>query len=198
MSDSLRKFEAYLKNCCVHQQGIDQLVCRQCAEMFIESEINQARLDTIEAMRVDLKDEIGFEIEAKPWKALMKVLGKHKGLEAQLSSVQQEAPKPQLEAEAALERDRTKVAECVTAVKKELRAYDWLIEGRGSYEWNDDRWHDEFKRASEAVAKAIEPMVRIAADWTNCPKTDEAVKAARGAQSQLVAWRRCGKRAPIE
>lgn len=86
---------------------------------------------------------------------------------------------PLKEAQAALERDRTKVAECVTAVKDALENYDWLIEGRGSYEWDDDRWHDEFKAASEAIAKAIEPMVHIAADLSNCPKTQAEVAEAR-------------------
>lgn len=83
------------------------------------------------------------------------------------------------EVQFALERDRTKVAECLTAVRKELHGYDWLIEGRGCYEWGDDRWHDEFRKASAAIYKAIEPMVKIAADWTNCPMTTEDVKAAR-------------------
>lgn len=82
-------------------------------------------------------------------------------------------------AQYALERDRTKVAECVTAIKKELKAYDWLIDSRGSYEWDDDRWHDEFKQASKAISDAIEPMICIAADWSNCPKTDAEVKEAR-------------------
>lgn len=81
--------------------------------------------------------------------------------------------------QAALEHDRTKVAECVTAVKKELQAYSWLIEGRGSYEWDDDRWHGEFKRAHDAIEAAIQPMVKIAADWSNCPKTWDAVQTAR-------------------
>lgn len=84
-------------------------------------------------------------------------------------------------AQMALEHDRTKVAECLTAIKQELRAYDWLIEGCGSYEWDDDRWHGEFKHASEAIWKAIEPMVKIAADWSNCPSKSEDIKLARAA-----------------
>jgi hypothetical protein len=88
--------------------------------------------------------------------------------------------------QAAPEHDRTKVAECVTAVKNALKNYDWLIEGRGSYEWNDDRWHEEFKRASESISKAIEPMVRIAADWSNCPKSWPDVLAARATVDTLI------------
>jgi hypothetical protein len=87
-------------------------------------------------------------------------------------------------AQMALEHDRTKVAECITAVKKALGNYDWLITSRGSYEWNDDRWHEEFKRASENIREAIEPMVRIAADWTHCPKTQAEIEKARAAQPQ--------------
>lgn len=82
--------------------------------------------------------------------------------------------------QAVLERDRTKVAECLTAVKSELNSYSWLIDSRGSYEWNDDRWHEEFKRVHEAITKSIEPMVKIAADWSNCPKTWAEVQKARG------------------
>jgi hypothetical protein len=95
-----------------------------------------------------------------------------------LASSLQEATR---QTEAALERDRTKVAEVVTAIKQELHSYSWLIEGRGSYEWDDDRWHDEFKRAHEAISEALKPLERIAGDWTNCPKTDAEVKAARQA-----------------
>lgn len=81
--------------------------------------------------------------------------------------------------QAALEHDRTKVAECLTAVKGELHSYSWLIDSRGSYKWNDDRWHEEFRHAHEAISQAIEPLVRIAADWSNCPKDWKDVQAAR-------------------
>jgi len=91
-----------------------------------------------------------------------------------------EVAKPQAsEPQLALEHDRAKVAECVTRIKKELHSYDWLITSRGSYEWDDDKWHEEFKRASEAIWEAIEPMIKIAADWTHCPKDQATIERAR-------------------
>lgn len=82
-------------------------------------------------------------------------------------------------AQIALERDRSKVAECVTAMKSALHNYSWLIEGRGSYEWDDDRWHDEFRHACDNIAQALGPLIRIAADWSNCPSELEDVLRAR-------------------
>ena len=81
----------------------------------------------------------------------------------------------------ALERDRSNVARYVTAVKKELESRDWLREGRGSYEWDDDRWHAEFEAATTAIWKAIEPLARIAADWSNCSRDPEDITKARAA-----------------
>lgn len=87
-------------------------------------------------------------------------------------------------ARSALEHDRTKVAECVTAVTKELQSYDWLISSRGSYSWDDNRWHGEFKTAHDAIETAIQPMVKIAADWSNCPKSWDEVQKAREGEGQ--------------
>lgn len=90
---------------------------------------------------------------------------------------------------AVLERDRTKVAEHVTAIKKELQSFSWLKEGRGSYEWNDDRWHQEFDIACQAIWESIAPLERIGADWTNCPKTWVEVKSARETQESPSGYR---------
>jgi len=101
-----------------------------------------------------------------------------------------DAPTEPHPAEMALEHDRTLVAECVTRIKKELESYQWLTEGRGSYEWDDDRWMEEFKTARKAIREALEPMVKIAADWSNCPKKWDDVQKARAAapQSDWVEW----------
>ena len=93
-------------------------------------------------------------------------------------------------AQIALEHDRTKVAECITAAKKALHNYSWLIESRGSYEWDDDRWHGEFREACDLIAEAIGPMIRIAADWSNCPQKWEDIQMARaGVSGQLLTER---------
>ena len=60
-----------------------------------------------------------------------------------------------------LEADRTSVAEGVTAALKTIGGFAWLISGRGSYEWDDDRWHKEFESAATGVTKALEPLQRL-------------------------------------
>jgi hypothetical protein len=87
------------------------------------------------------------------------------------------APHP---AEMALEHDRTQVAEHVTAMKNTLQNYAWLLDGRGSYEWNDDRYRLEFQTVCTAMQKHVEVLARIAADWSNCPTKWDDVQAARG------------------
>jgi len=80
---------------------------------------------------------------------------------------------------AILERERTLVAEGVTAVKKAISEREWLTEGRGSYEWDDDRWHSEFGAAINEILVALKPLERVAADWSNCPPTWDDVQKAR-------------------
>ncbi len=49
----------------------------------------------------------------------------------------------------------------INGVKKELISRDWLIEGRGSYEWDDDRYRHEarlaFDAAKAVLQEAVEP-----------------------------------------
>src|SRR5690348_17063531 len=71
-----------------------------------------------------------------------------------------------------LEYDRTAVADAITAAKKAIDSRDWLGgEGRGSYEWNDDRYRAEFGAAVKEIRKALEPLAKIAADWNGCPRS---------------------------
>ena len=78
-----------------------------------------------------------------------------------------------------LESDRTAVADGVTAANKAIDSRHWLTEGRGSYEWNDDLWHDEFRAAALEIKAALEPLAKIAADWKGCPQTGAEVAKAR-------------------
>jgi len=78
-----------------------------------------------------------------------------------------------------LESDRTKVAECMTAALDAIDRRHWLTEGRGSYEWNGDRWHDEFRVAGVEIRKVLEPLAKIAANWAGCPMTGAEVARAR-------------------
>lgn len=94
-------------------------------------------------------------------------------------------PAPPSDAEAvaalkrAIERDRSTVAVAVTAIKRTLAGKEWLREGRGNYEWNDDRWMKEFGDAIDDIRTALEPLRKVAADLTNSPTTQAEVQAAR-------------------
>ena len=89
--------------------------------------------------------------------------------------------------EGAIERDRTIVADGVTALKKELDSRHWLTEGRGSYEWNDDKFREEFHAAGVALLSAMQPLVTLAADLSNSPRTTEAVMEARKSLDRIRA-----------
>lgn len=82
-------------------------------------------------------------------------------------------------AEAALERDRSIIAETINAVHSEIAGREWLPTGRGSYEWDDDRYRAEFADALAAIRGPIESLRSIARDWTNCPTDPEKIKQAR-------------------
>lgn len=89
------------------------------------------------------------------------------------------AEKRAVEAEAALERDRTTVAMAVTAMRDAMTRREWLLESRGPYEWDDDRYRDEFGQALKEISVPIDQLKKIARDWTNCPSTTREVQAAR-------------------
>lgn len=78
-----------------------------------------------------------------------------------------------------IERDRSLVCDGVNVLKSILRSREWLGEGRGCYEWDDDRWHDEFKATATEIRTAIEGMEKIAADLSNSPTNWDDVQKAR-------------------
>lgn len=78
-----------------------------------------------------------------------------------------------------LEFDRTAVASCMTAANKAIDGRHWLTEGRGPYEWDDDKWHSEFYAAAIEIKEALGPLTKIATSWKDCPMKGEEVAAAR-------------------
>jgi hypothetical protein len=81
------------------------------------------------------------------------------------------------ELESILERDRSRVAVGLMAIRKAVARRHWLTVGRGSYAWDDDRWKGEFAQALQEIEEALPPLAKVAADWSNCP-TDPAIIAA--------------------
>lgn len=78
-----------------------------------------------------------------------------------------------------LEFDRTTCAGFVTALDKALDSRFWLTEGRGSYQWDDDRYREEFRDAAVALKAVIEPMRKMACNLSSGLQTTEQVVKAR-------------------
>lgn len=81
--------------------------------------------------------------------------------------------------QAIIERDRTQVARAIVVVRNAIRAHEWLKLGRGSYEYNDDRWRDEFGAALDEIEAAMAPLRAVAANLNDSPTSAEAIAAAR-------------------
>ncbi len=79
----------------------------------------------------------------------------------------------------ALERDRSFVADTVNAVLSEISGREWMLTGRGPYEWDDDRYRDEFGSALSAIRAPIEKLRAIARDWSNRPTDPVEIQKSR-------------------
>lgn len=53
----------------------------------------------------------------------------------------------------AVDRDKSGLAGALGAVLKEVEGRRWVVQGRGSYEWNDDKYRQETGWALEAIEK---------------------------------------------
>lgn len=83
------------------------------------------------------------------------------------------------------ERDRSQVAEALAAIIAAIRSREWLVEGRGSYEWDDDRYQSEFGQALEEIRKAAATLSPLASNWSDCPlQFDEIIRARTDWQSK--------------
>lgn len=80
-----------------------------------------------------------------------------------------------------IERERTITAEWGHRIKAECSRWWGMATSRGSYEWDDDRYREEFSRALERITAAADRMLKDtnAHSWTDCPTTQAAVDAAR-------------------
>ncbi len=80
-----------------------------------------------------------------------------------------------------IEHDRSLVAAVMTRFRYQSSRWGWLIEGRGSYAYDDDRYRREFSSAMNAMESEIEPLRRLSGDWSDCPETSEEIREARAA-----------------
>jgi hypothetical protein len=79
-----------------------------------------------------------------------------------------------------IERDRSQVASGLHGMSKAIAGRAWLSEpGRGSYEWDDERYQQEFGHALNELAAAMEPLRVLARDWSDCPTDPLDIAEAR-------------------
>lgn len=86
-----------------------------------------------------------------------------------------------------IDRDRYIVAAVAGSIDRAISGYQWLLgEGRGPYEWDDDRFRDEFRHAVAAIEEAAKPLLHVAWDKTDCTRIEERVEAARLAAREVL------------
>lgn len=91
------------------------------------------------------------------------------------------------EALAANELDRRSLHAVVRQIEEEITGRMWLIEGRGPYEWDDDKYRQEFGWAIHALQEKLEPLRKIAGDLKNCPTTEAGVNSVRALEAENAA-----------
>lgn len=82
-------------------------------------------------------------------------------------------------AEAANELDRSRIPTALTALNGAVRGREWVLEGRGPYEWDDDDYRAEFSLWVDDVRKAADLFAKIASDWHGCPLDQTEIRHAR-------------------
>jgi len=76
------------------------------------------------------------------------------------------------------ELDRCVVATGLAGMRKALRGREWLRLGRGSYEYDDQRWMDEFSAVFDEIVAAMEPLQVVARNVADCPTTQAGANTA--------------------
>lgn len=105
---------------------------------------------------------------------------------AQLNQRIAELERQLAEARAALEHDRSAVADGLAAIRKVISGRLWLRECRGSFAWDDARYQQEFGNALDELDAAMQPLAKIAGDWSNCPIDPHEIARARGALQDIA------------
>lgn len=81
-----------------------------------------------------------------------------------------------------LDTERYKVAYCLQEMRKAIDRRRWLSEpGRGSYTYDDERYQQEFGEALNELNAALDPMRKIASDWSDCPTDPLLIAGNRAA-----------------
>lgn len=87
----------------------------------------------------------------------------------------------------AIDRDRYVVAYCITMIESACRGRQWTLEGRGSYEWDDDGYRKEFGFWLDDVLESLKPLKAVAWDKSDCDNSFERIIAAKKAAKALLS-----------
>lgn len=66
-----------------------------------------------------------------------------------------------------IDRDRTGLANALAEVKARAQASYWIVEGRGSYTWNDERYRRETGKVLEEIGGIATKALRESGDLAN-------------------------------
>lgn len=106
-------------------------------------------------------------------------------LRARITALEAEVARLRGEREAfsdKLDTERYKVAFGVQVILRAVQGRQWLSEpGRGSYTYDDERYQAEFGAALKEIEDALQPLRKIARDFSGCPSDPLRVAANRAA-----------------
>lgn len=141
----------------------------------------------VERLRSRLESVYDYQTQGPEWRE--DLLAREAANEiARLQEALAAAEAERDEARAANERDRTEVIDAVNAISDAFKRRRWLLgDSRGSYEWDDDRFRQEFRDAIAEFEPQVERLRKIGADRSNCPTTQAGVDAARSSLPALLA-----------
>lgn len=90
-----------------------------------------------------------------------------------------------------VDRDRYVVSAGINAVETAVRARQWVLQGRGPYEWDDDDYRKEFGIWMEEVYRVMDVLRKVSFNKTDCTTDEAKINEARKAAYEIV-------RAPIQ
>lgn len=86
----------------------------------------------------------------------------------------------------ALDRDQTGLAAALNKIITHVKGFAWLLEGRGSYEWDDDRYREEAGHAMRPVIELATEALAASGAIANSTLASTAEAAAKR-DAELVA-----------
>ena len=87
------------------------------------------------------------------------------------------------ELKAALDRDKTGLAAGLASINREVADRRWICDGRGSYEYDDERYRKETGWALDAIEKIATDALSASGNLANA-SLSENVKTSKGGDDE--------------